>query len=197
MRIIGITGGVGAGKSSILDYIKNHYSARIIQADLVAHELQKPGGSCYEKIVAYFGTKVLKEDKTIDREKLSQYIFGVPENLSVINGIIHPAVREYIKKEIEKEKKSGRLSCFFIEAALLIEASYGEICDEMWYIYTEEEIRRKRLRESRSYADEKIDRIFSIQLSEAEFRSHCKYVIDNNGSLEKTYEQIDSLIGGI
>ena len=79
----------------------------------------------------------------------------------------------------------------FIEAALLIECGYDKIVDELWYIYADKEVRRQRLKESRGYSDEKIDNIFKNQLSEDKFRSHCKVVIDNSGTLEDTCKQID------
>ena len=81
-----------------------------------------------------------------------------------------------------------------LEAALLIEEHYDEICDELWYIYTSEENRRLRLKESRGYSDEKIDNIFASQLSEAEYRSACQKCIDNNGTVEHTYMQIEEII---
>ena len=84
---------------------------------------------------------------------------------------------------------------FFIEAALLIECGYLNIVDEMWYIYAREDIRRKRLKESRNYTDEKINAIMDSQLKEEEFRKYCKVVIDNSGSLEDSYEQIDRELG--
>ena len=82
-----------------------------------------------------------------------------------------------------------------VEAALLIEEHYDEVLDELWYVYVPEVIRRDRLKASRSYSDEKIDSIFAAQLSEQEFREHCRYVIDNGNDLSYTYRQIDELIG--
>ena len=102
-------------------------------------------------------------------------------------------ILEYIKEQIAIAKESGR-KLFVIEAALLIEDDYDEICDELWYIYTSEPIRRQRLKESREYSDEKIDAIMASQLSEESFRKVCKIVIENNDVFEETCKRLDDAI---
>lgn len=193
MKVIGITGGVGSGKSRVLSYLEEKHDAVICQADHVAWELQKPGQKCYLEIVEHFGTSILNEDKTIDRKKLGQIVFNNEAMLSVLNAIMHPAVKREIQKRISQEYENGR-KLFFLEAALLIEEHYDEICDELWYIYTSEQIRRQRLKESRQYSDEKIDAIMSSQLSEELFRKACKIVIENSGTFEETCVRIDEAI---
>ena len=111
-----------------------------------------------------------------------------------MNGIVHPAVKEYVEEQYRIEKEKGQLSCLFLEAALLIEEHYDEICDELWYINTSRENRRARLKESRGYSDAKVDQIFASQLSEEEYERHCKVVIDNNGLPEQTFAQIDEAL---
>lgn len=135
MRIIGITGGVGSGKSQVLSFMKERYGAVICQADQVAWKLQEPGSVCYEKIVAHFGTDILRTDRTINREILGGIVFGNAEEMAVLNGIVHPEVKAHIKEKIATEKNMGT-SCFVLEAALLLEDHYDEICHELWYIYT-------------------------------------------------------------
>lgn len=193
MKIIGITGGVGSGKSRVLSYLEEKYGAVICQADHVAWDLQKPGEKCYQAIVEYFGTCILNADKTINRKKLGEFVFGNETPLSVLNAIMHPAVNEEIRKRIEIGKIS-QAKYFVIEAALLIEENYDEICDELWYIYTSEAVRRVRLKESRQYSDEKIDAIISAQLAEKVFRTSCQRVIDNSADFENTVAQIDDIM---
>ena len=108
MKVLGITGGVGAGKSTILEYLTRAYGARVIQADQVGHHLMEPGQRCYYQIVETFGSGMLKGDQTIDREKLGKLVFADKEKLEKLNGIIHPAVKAYIAEEIEKERKMER-----------------------------------------------------------------------------------------
>ncbi len=191
MRFIGITGGVGAGKSSILAYIRNHYSCEIYLADEVAHEVKKPGTECFEEVVRILGRDVLNEEGDIDKRRMAEKIFADEKLLEEINNAVHPAVKVYLLDRLEKAKKSGEINFFFVEAALLIECGYKELVDEMWYVYADREVRRRRLRESRGYTDEKIDQIFNAQLSEEEFRKASDFVIDNSGELEDAYRQID------
>lgn len=195
MMTIGITGGVGAGKSQILSYIEEHYNSKVIRADEVAHLLEEPGHECYDRIVALLGSDVLRGDGSIDKKKMAAVIFNDKEKLEGINAIIHPEVKKYIIKQIEKEKKAEIIDFLFIEAALLIEEHYDEIVDEMWYIHTDIEIRSKRLAQSRQYSAERIANIMRGQLSEEEFRKHCSVVIINNGDLEETYKQINYIMG--
>lgn len=190
MKIIGITGGVGSGKSRVLSFMEEAYKAVICQADHVAWKLQEPGEKSYCEIVAHFGTEVLNEDQTINRKRLGQIVFGDERQLQILNRITHPAVKTYIKELIECERDKGS-TLFILEAALLLEDHYNEICDELWYIYTREEIRRERLKASRQYSDEKIDAIMASQLSEEYFREHCQIVIDNSGNFEDTCIQIE------
>lgn len=213
MRFIGITGGVGAGKSAILAHLAQRPRTRVMLADEIAHELMEPGGACYEKIREVFAGEdifaprhSLGKDETgignselltlgdIDRGKLATVIFSDQEKRERLNAIVHPAVKEYVKQTAAEERQRGELDLLVLEAALLIEEHYDEICDELWYIYTREEIRKARLMESRGYSEEKVYRIFSSQLPEMEYRSHCRSVIDNNGTVEDAFLQIDALL---
>lgn len=195
MKVVGITGGVGAGKSQILAYLKEHTRCRIIMADQVAHELEEPGGRCYKPIVSRLGASILKEDGRIDRIKMAARIFTDGNLLGQINEIVHPAVKEYITEAIAEERAGDRIDYLFIEAALLIENGYKAIVDELWYIHTDMQVRRERLKASRGYSDEKIDNIMKGQLSEEEFRGQCSVVIDNSGTLDSVYRQIDKKLG--
>ncbi len=159
MKTIGITGGVGAGKSTVLAYLEEKYNAFVIQADEVGHIVMAPGQECYQPVIDLFGKDVIKNDKTIDRKRVSDVVFEQPDFLSRLNGIIHPAVKRYILKSLEEQKK-GRKLCI-VEAALFLEEHYQEFCDEVWYIHTDEEIRIQRLMKNRGYTRENL-----LELSE-------------------------------
>ena len=105
MKIIGITGGVGAGKTQILEYLSDKYGASVCQTDKVAKKLQKKGGICYDPIVEHFGTEILDEKGELERKKLSDIVFGDPKELNVLNEIVHPAVKEEVNKKIKKEEE--------------------------------------------------------------------------------------------
>ena len=192
MKVIGITGGVGAGKSEVLRYIKELCNCRILIADEAAHILQEPGQPCYQPLIDLLGNEILQDDGQIDRKQMAKQIFiGSKETLlPQVNAIVHPAVKKYILSEIEREKQAGAIDYFFIEAALLIEDGYVSICDELWYIYATQTVRAERLKKARGYSEEKIDGIMNSQSDEETFRRHCAVVIDNSGDLEETKKQL-------
>ena len=190
MKIIGVTGGVGAGKSTVLNYLEKRYGAKLILADLVGHEVMEPGHEAYEQVVKVFGQEIVSEDKTIDRKVLGAIVFADEKKRMILNRIIHPAVRQEILRRLE-EAELSHLSYVVVEAALFLEENYDAFCDETWYIYTDEKIRRQRLKESRGYSDERIDQIFRSQKTHEEFQKRCMFMIDNNGSEEETFRQID------
>lgn len=190
MRVIGITGGVGSGKSRVLAFLQERFSAVICQADHVAWELQKPDEDCYRQIITEFGQKILNEDGTINRDMLGVVVFSDGEKLSALNAIMHPQVKQRILEKMASEKAKGT-PLFVIEAALLLEENYDDICDEVWYIYTESSVRVQRLKDNRSYSDEKIASIMNHQLSDETFRVRCQVVIDNSGDFSDTCYQIE------
>ena len=195
MKFIGITGGVGAGKSEILSYLGKKTGVRVMLADEIAHELMEAGTDCYKSLRQTFNDEdIWNSDGSFNREKLAKVIFSDKLKRDIMNSMVHPAVKEYVIRQQEYEKEPGELSLLVLEAALLIEEHYDKICDELWYIYTSEENRRDRLKASRGYSDEKIDNIFKSQLSEEEYRKYCAVVIDNNGSVEAAFEQIDKAL---
>lgn len=198
MKFIGITGGVGAGKSKILSYLAKKPDTTVMLADEIAHELMKPGTECYDKIVETFGAdEICLPEGGFDRPKLAKVIFSDATNRQRMNDIVHPAVKEYVKRRVSEERKRGVLKLLILEAALLIEEHYDEICDELWYIYTREDIREERLMKNRGYSREKVHQIFASQLSEGEYRSACRIVIDNNGTVEETFRQIEEALKNI
>ena len=189
MKVIGVTGGVGAGKSEILTYIAENWDAAVVETDEVGYLVMRPGKSCFAPIVELFGPGILQEDGTLDRAKIAELVFGDKELLEKLNAIVHPAVKRYIQKAIDRERELDT-DIFIVESALLVEDKYNAICDELWYIYADEETRTERLMKNRGYSKEKILSIFANQLSEDEFSEQCDFEIDNSGDFEDTKEQI-------
>ncbi|MBE6009465.1 MAG: dephospho-CoA kinase [Lachnospiraceae bacterium] len=195
MLFIGITGGVGAGKTAILSYIRDHYKSRILVADEIAHQQMEPGTLCYQTLADMFQTEdIFLPEGGFDRLKLAKVIFSDEEKRKRLNAVVHPAVHAYVMDQVAAERASGQIDVLILEAALLLEAGYADVCDEIWYIYTSKENRMKRLMDSRGYTKEKSESIMASQLSEAEFRKHCSVVIDNNGSHEESFLQIDQAL---
>ncbi len=196
MRLIGITGGVGAGKSTILEYIKAHYRCRVYLADQVAHAVKEPGQPCYEALVELLGREVLEVNGQIHKGRMAERIFRDENLLEQVNALVHPAVRAYLLEKIREAREEGWAELFFIEAALLIECGYRDIVDEMWYVHAGEDLRSGRLRESRGYSPEKIGQIMGSQLTEEGFRAGSDFVIDNSGTPEESYRQIRRRLEG-
>lgn len=189
-RIIGITGGVGAGKSSVLEILKTKYGAKILLADLVAHELMEPGSEGLKRVVDALGNSFLKGDGSVDRKALADLLFRDPQALKQVNSIIHPMVWEYMKSSARESEQS----LIVIEAAVFDTAPAG-LFDEIWYVYTSEENRIRRLMESRGYTREKCESIIKRQDSEAAYRKIADRMIDNNKTAKETEQQIKEILG--
>ena len=190
--------GIEALMSGLCEYAPSaeplpEFGAKVYQADEIAKELQKIGQTCYREMVRYFGKEILALDGEIDRPKLAGIVFKEEEKLLRLNQMVHPAVREYLLSEIERQKEE-HTAYFIIEAALLLENDYRAICDEIWYIHTSEDVRRQRLKESRGYDDRKISEIIASQLPESEFYAKCDAVVENDGDFEETRRQIGELL---
>lgn len=215
--LIGLTGGIGSGKSTILEYLKKQYNAVLIMADDVAKELMLPGTECYFKVVEAFGKEILnyvENDDTglmsdiqslqkilmhsdendryaINSEKLGRIVFNDPQKLKLLNSIVHPEVKKEILERIDNIYKTAPDALIILEAALLIEAGYEDICDELWSVISDRETRIKRLMSSRNYSRQKCADIMDDQLPDEEFIKHSDFVINNSGDFSETASQID------
>ncbi len=196
MRFIGITGGIGAGKSTVLSLLRDNFNCKVLLADEVAANLMTPGHSCFDDVVALpWPESILDEDGNIDRPLMAQYMFADDGLRQQVNEIVHPAVENEVLNQVEIEREKHNIEYFFFEAALLIECGYGKLVDEMWYIYADENVRTKRLMESRGYGVERIKNTIMSQRSDASFREHADRVIDNSGDKEQTLLQLRHILG--
>ena len=194
MKTIGITGGVGAGKSAVLEYLADNYNGDIIMTDDVAKGLYTKGSKTYEMMIALIGEDIVDETGEIDKKKLADIIFSNANKRMAVNSIVHPAVKQEVITRITNNKIAGILDYTFVESALLLTEHYDVFCDEVWYIDTSEDIRRRRLKESRGYSDEKIDNILKSQQALENIKDKCSYCIDNNKDLEYTFRQIQNIL---
>lgn len=193
MKVIGITGGAGSGKSEVLKILEKEFGAHVIIADDVARHLSEKDQICYNNIVRAFGTEVLLPDGQLDRPKLASIVFSDAVKLEQLNEMTHPFVRMAIEDEIADQKVAGEASCIVVEAALLIESGYTTMCDEVWYVYTDAAIRRVRMKETRGYSDAKVDSVMANQLDEDTFRAHSDRVIINNTTLDDIRIQLKEI----
>jgi len=198
VRRIGVTGGVGSGKSEVLHYMEEAYGALVLRTDDLAKELMEPGAACYEKVLELLGPGVLKQDGSFDRAGIAKIVFADPAVLEKMNSITHPAVLDYAADLVREAEENGK-SIICLESALFLDEQGkkkgGETYRELWYVYADEGVRRERLKASRGYTDEKISSIMAQQVSEEVLRSVCDAVIDNSGDFDDTKRQIDVLLG--
>lgn len=189
MMVLGLTGGVGAGKSRILELFLHDYGAQVIQADLVARKLEDPGQPGLTGLVSLFGTGILQKDGTLDRKGFADRIFGNPEALKRVNALIHPLTWNEIKRQI----RESSAELIVVEAALFDERS-REVCQYLLYVDTQDEIRIQRLMENRGYSREKCLDIMKNQADRNDFLKLADFVIDNSGSLEESRLQIRRIL---
>ena len=194
MRKIGMTGGIGAGKSELLAFLEKEYGAFVIQADREGHIVMEPGGECYDQVIGLFGHGVVNEDRTLKRKAISDIVFRQEDMLKKLNAIIHPAVRKRIQDKIAMQEERGQ-KLLVVESALAFEDHYEQFLDEIWFVYADRETRIRRLMENRGYSREKCMEIMDCQCSDQVYRESSDVVIDNSNSIEDTCSQIRALLG--
>lgn len=182
MYVIGLTGGVGSGKSEAAHMLAEIAQAEILLADNFGHLAMEKGTQGYYRIVEHFGEKILDEHREISREKLAEIVFSKQKELQILNRIVHPIVKDYLKRYInERKEQKGYI---VLESAIMFESGCDALCDEIWYVFVPAIVRKERLRQSRGYTEQKTEQIIKQQLGEEEFKSRCQITIANEGTLE-------------
>ena len=204
--IIGITGGIGSGKSLVLDYLKDKYDCLIIKADDIGNEVKLKGRECYEPVVSLLGKDILGEDGEIVKSRMADKIFADEKLVDKVNAIIHPVVKNVICKQILLDR--GKHKFIVVEAALLIEASYFDLFDEIWVVDADKDVRIKRLMDSRGYSLEKCESIIAKQNDLAYYclqsdiymneNPDSDYygirIVPNNSNIEDLYDVTDKVM---
>lgn len=180
--IIGITGGVGCGKSTVLKYVQevckeNNKDCQIYLLDDEAKKLQEPGMPMFEAIVVEFGSDIVSEDGSIDRAKLASMTFGNEENMKRLNNTTLPYVLSHIDEILSKVKPNDLV---FFESAILLDTPIKEKCDEIWFIHADRDLRKVRLKVNRGYSEERIRNMFKSQRRDIYYKNRCDLVIHNN-----------------
>ena len=191
--VIGITGGVGCGKTEVLRYLSREFSAVCLVADEIGRELMRRGGECYAPVRDLFGGSVVFRNGILNRAEIAKRVFSDKGLLKKLEAIIHPAVKKEIKKRIDAARREAR-PLVFVETALFFEDHYEQICDEVWYVRTDPEIRIKRLMESRGYSEEKCRAMIGNQFTDEEYAKQADRVIDNSGTEEDVRAQLRTIM---
>ena len=194
-RIIGIMGGIGTGKSFVCDLLEQDYNAYVIKADNVGHRVMSKGNISYNLIVEYFGNSILNSTGEINRMLLGKIVFNNKKELDILNKFTHPYIYEIIEKDIaDKSNIFNNNKLIILEAALMLETGFNKLVNELWYVYSNINIRKKRLKKHRNYTDEKINNILSNQILDTEYKEVADYIIDNSYTTENTIEQIKLIL---
>ena len=186
-RIIGITGGIASGKSTVTEFLRQ-LGYQVIDADQVVHELQEPGGRLYQALLSTFGSSILQEDGRLDRPKLGAMIFGNPELLEQSSQIQNQIIREELAGR--RDMLAETEDIFFMDLPLLFELQYEDWFEQIWLVDVTEETQLSRLMTRNSLSQEEAEKRIAAQLSLQEKRKRADVLIDNNGSLEETRQQL-------
>jgi dephospho-CoA kinase len=182
--VIGLTGGIGAGKSTVTQMLEE-LGAAVIDADKVGHQIYLPDLPAWREIVETFGPDVLHADRTINRQALGKIVFADPEALRTLNRIVHPKMFERMADLIAGQRACGGMRAVVIEAAILIEANWQALADQIWLVVASEPVVIERLAKQRNLSPEQVRTRIAAQLSNEERLKHAHVVIRNDGSLDE------------
>jgi dephospho-CoA kinase len=195
MFVIGLTGGIGSGKSTVCDMLRAK-GAAVVHADLVGHEVYRPGSAVWDEVVAAFGRQVLAADGQIDRRKLGSIIFADPEARRRLNAITHPPMRRLMIERLDDLRRQGERVAV-LEAALLFEAGWVDLTDEVWLTLLRPAVAAQRLMERSGLSQQEAEARIASQLSNEERLEHADVVIDTDCSLAEVAHRVDELWEGL
>jgi len=191
MKVIGLTGGIGSGKSTVSRFLAE-LGAIIVDADRVGHEAFKPGTELWREVVAAFGQQIVTPSGGIDRKKLGKIVFGNAESLSRLKRIMHPRMYDMVKARLERYRQQG-VEVVAIEVPLLIEADWTSLVDEVWVTTTSEATVLKRLQERAGLSKEETLTRIRSQLSSEERIKRADVVINTDCSLDEVKTRVKGL----
>jgi dephospho-CoA kinase len=191
--VIGLTGGIASGKSAASAMLTER-GALVIDADKVGHEAYQRGGGCYEKVVAAFGQDVVSPDGEIDRKALGGKVFGDPALRKRLESIVWPWMRDTMDKRLADLRRQGT-PVVVLEAAVLIEADWTPITDQVWVVVVPPELARERLMARNGLTAEQADARIGAQLTNEERIKHAQVVIENTGTLDELRTKVDAEYG--
>lgn len=194
MRVIGLIGGIGSGKS-VVRRILAELGAEVIDADRIGHEVYRPGTAGYRAVVDAFGPEVLDPEGAIDRRRLGARVFADPAELARLNAVVHPLIRAEIEGLLRAARQRRDVRAVVVEAAILLEAGWKSLVDEVWLVLADREAVLARLADARGLSREESAARIARQMSDDERRRQADVVIDNRGSLEDLREQVAALWG--
>ena len=191
MKVIGLAGGIGAGKSEV-SRILGEMGAEVLNADRYGHEVYLPGTDGHREVVEAFGEDVLQPNGEVDRRALGGKVFGNPEAMARLNAIAWPRIRQKIEDGIEEQRQLGT-GVVVLDAAVLIEAGWTDAADEVWVVTAPEGDVISRLQARNNLTEEQVRARMASQMSTEERVKHADVVVSNNGSLDELHRDIEKL----
>ncbi|MDH5160430.1 dephospho-CoA kinase [Heyndrickxia oleronia] len=191
-KIIGLTGGIASGKSTVSNLLRRKGFA-IVDADIAARKVVEIGEDAYKQIVEAFGPEILQQDQNLDRKKLGTIVFHDEEKRLMLNQIVHPAVREYMQKEKETALKQGK-ETVIMDIPLLFESNLGYMVDQTILVYVEQSIQLQRLMDRNHFTKAEAMARIQSQMPLEEKIEKSDAVINNNGTIDETEQQLDEII---
>ena len=188
MLVVGLTGGIGTGKSEVTRALAS-LGASVIDADRVGHEAYRPHQGIWQEVVQAFGEEILQPDGEVDRKALGAIVFSQPDARAKLNGIMHPWMAKEIERQIGQMQKDG-VEVVVLEAALLIEAGWQKLVDELWVTTAEEELAVRRVSCRSGLTEEQVRGRMATQMPVAEKIEQADVVIDNSGSLNELHRRV-------
>ncbi len=192
MKVIGLTGGTGSGKSIVSAFLEQN-GAYIIDADEIAHGIIERGKPAYEELTNYFGGAILDQDRNILRKKLGSIVFTNKEKLDFLNRCTHKYISQEIDRQISERKKKQRDTCIVLDAPLLLEAKLENRCNEIWVVFAEEEVRARRIMERDNITYQEAKNRIGCQKNWDFYRQKANLILDNSKDLQHLKRQLEAI----
>jgi len=192
MKIIGLTGGIASGKSTVSAMLKKK-GYPVLDADKIAWQLAEPHQPLWQEYRNRYGDKVLHEDKTLNRQAVADIVFANPQERQWMDGMAHPIIKAEIKRQLAELKNNG-CKVVFLDVPLLYESGWDAMADITWVVYVSQKKQVQRLYRRNGFSEEEAERRISVQMSMEEKRARAQVVIDNNGNIGQLRQQVRALL---
>lgn len=195
LQVIGVTGGIGGGKTTVLDILAG-MGVYAIRADDVAHDMILPGTRAYRQIVDHFGDRILRPDREIDRGKLAQIVFGNPADLTFLNSVVHPPVIDQLRRKFTALAVSGEPATVAVEIPLLVEAGLVDLVDTVMLVTAPRDVRIRRMI-GQGWSEDKVLAVMDAQAADAEKAKFADVVVDNSTDLDSLRERVTDALAEV
>jgi dephospho-CoA kinase len=189
MKIIGLTGGIASGKSTVTKYLRQQ-GYTVVDCDKIAWELAEPDGSIWQVYFARYGSKVINPDRSLNRQAVADIVFRDKKELDAINSLVHPLIKDEMMSQVKAAGDEGE-KVIFLDVPLLFEASYDKLVDEKWLVYVSRDTQLRRLMSRNDFNHDEAVRRIDSQMSLEEKKKLSDVIINNNADRKRLRRQLD------